>query len=90
MNLSEIAQKNRRVIFWKEILSENSLPEEQKSEFTTMIKSYQRLLISIISHSDQQGGLVSDVDALNLTDLERKLEQLAETSRLEAGKSVLL
>jgi hypothetical protein len=90
MNVSELAQKNRRVKFWKETLNEGSLTVAQKTEMNDSLKAYQELIAVIVEQSTAENSLVPEGDSIKLLNLERKLEQLAEAARLESGKSSLL
>ena len=90
MNLTELAQKNRRVQMWKETINTGSLLVAQRSEMSENLKQYQELLAAILEHSSNNNGVVTEEDSVKLINLERKLEQLAEAARLESGKSSLL
>ena len=90
MQISELAQKNRRLKFWKEMLADSALTEAQKTEMLALLQKYQKLLNQIISIESAATGLVLEQDAVILLDIERKLEQLAEAARLESGKSALI
>ena len=82
---SEIAQKNNRVRFWNETITSGALKAAQRKEMTDLLVKFKGILLLF-----SQSGSISEEDSLSLRDLERKLEQLAESARLESGKSELL
>lgn len=90
MNLSELAQKNLRVKFWKQTLLSGSLNATQNLEMAKELGEYSQLLNHMLKLGSDSAGLISLEDSTKLIDLERKLEQLAETARLESGRSTLL
>lgn len=90
MNLSEIAQKNRRLKFWSELLLNGALSDTQKADLSNCLRQYQEVLNNSLRLELANGGIILEENIIKLADLERKLMQLAEESRLEAGKSSLL
>ena len=82
---SEIAQKNNRVRFWNETITSGALKAAQRKEMTDLLVKFKGILLLF-----SQSGSISEEDSLILRDLEHKLEQLAESARLESGKSELL
>ena len=90
MHLAELAQKNRRVKFWKELLIDCALTDAQKSEVQENLNLFQELLTRMLKDGMASAGVIPEQDNIKMINLERKLEQLAEAARLEAGKSILL
>lgn len=85
MQASEIAEKNTRVRFWKAALNDGALDKSQQAEMRSLLTNLQTILLNF----GESGAITTEKEA-ELSDLERRLDQLAELSRLESGKSKLL
>lgn len=86
MLISEIAQKNARLKSWKEILESEKLSQDDRLLLSGYLEQYKGLVAGLISSNSDSFALVPTESELKLSNLERKITQLAESSRLEFSR----
>ncbi len=79
IDLQSLTRKQKRVKDWSELLAAGVPHTELKNAFTEKLKLFRNLLAKC-----WESEKISEEDEMQLEDLERQLEQLAEETRLAA------
>jgi hypothetical protein len=81
-DLSWLTAKQKRLITWEKFLQEELQNPEIKFKTESLIESFSKVLLKI-----WENNAYSETDKQEIEDLERKLEQLNEESRLRTSIS---
>ena len=79
-DLSWLSAKQKRLITWENFVEHEIQDEDMKEQTGKLIGAFSAALLKI-----WENNAYSDQDKMNLEDLERKLEQLNEESRLRTA-----
>jgi hypothetical protein len=77
MDLSQIAAKNKRIRTWEDALSKGFPDVALVKEFSTQLNELKLILSACCKNK-----IIESVDLDKIADIERKLEQIFEESRL--------
>ena len=76
--LSELAAKQKRILSWSELLAAGGVPPDLKERFEKEIEEFGKLLVAC-----WEEGKIGPENGAAIADAERRLEQLAEDTRLQ-------